>query len=81
MTQLQKLIDRIQAAPKSVRFSELERLLRFLGFARYKQRGSHVSYKNPSGKAITIVRPHGREAFCYQYDVKKVLRLLNNENN
>ncbi|NQU05979.1 MAG: type II toxin-antitoxin system HicA family toxin [Calditrichaeota bacterium] len=81
MTQIQRLIERIRNNPRSVRFNDLMRILENLGYSHHKQRGSHIAFKHPTGLALTIVRPHGREAFCNQYDVRKVLRLLSHENN
>jgi len=81
MTQIQRLIEQIQNNPRAVRFNELTRVLENLGYSRFKQRGSHVTFKHPLGRVLTVVRPHGREAFCNQYDVRKVLRIILHENN
>ncbi|HEY5475460.1 MAG TPA: type II toxin-antitoxin system HicA family toxin [Tepidiformaceae bacterium] len=38
----------------AVRFTEVDRALRRLGFAVSRQRGSHVSYRHADGRGTTV---------------------------
>ena len=46
-------------APVSAR--KMERVLRRLGFARTRQRGSHVFYRHPDGRTTTVPHHKGRD--------------------
>ena len=46
-------------APVSAR--KMERVLRRLGFARTRQRGSHVFYRHPDGRTTTVPHHRGRD--------------------
>jgi predicted RNA binding protein YcfA (HicA-like mRNA interferase family) len=39
----------------------MDRLLRGLGFARVRQRGSHVFYRHPDGRATSVPHHKGRD--------------------
>jgi predicted RNA binding protein YcfA (HicA-like mRNA interferase family) len=39
----------------------MDRLLRGLGFARVRQRGSHVFYRHPGGRATSVPHHKGRD--------------------
>jgi len=46
-------------APVSAR--TMEQVLRRLGFARTRQRGSHVFYRHPDGRTTTVPHHRGRD--------------------
>jgi predicted RNA binding protein YcfA (HicA-like mRNA interferase family) len=76
MTQREKLLEKLRNSPSSIRFSELETLLRSEGFVLFNQRGSHCTYHRKDGRVITVVRPHGQRKTCHPADVKKLLAVL-----
>jgi len=42
-------------------FRTLDRVLRELGFAPVRQRGSHVLYRHPDGRTTTVPNHSGRD--------------------
>ncbi len=49
MSRREKLIDKMRNRPGSIRFNEVEALLRYEGFVLYNQRGSHGTYHRADG--------------------------------
>ena len=76
MTRREKLLQKMRNSPGSIRFSEVEAVLRAEGFVLFNQRGSHRTYHHPDGKLLTIVRPHGGRKTCHPYDICKLLEVL-----
>jgi predicted RNA binding protein YcfA (HicA-like mRNA interferase family) len=77
MSSLEKLKRKLVENPRGIRFSELLRVLRDLGYAEARQRGSHHVFRpRGDGPSILIVKPHGGRAFCSAVDVKRVIHLL-----
>ncbi len=75
MSKLEKLLQRIKNNPKTVRFEELDKVLRREGYEPSQPRGgsSHYTYKKFGGRSITIPRqlPYVNE--CYVRDVLDTL--------
>lgn len=75
MSKLEKLLQRIRNNPKTVRFEELDKVLRHEGYEPAQPRGgsSHYTYKKPGSRSLTIPRqiPYVNE--CYVRDVLEVL--------
>ena len=44
MSQRAKLIEKMQASPASIRFAQVDALLRYEGFVLFNKRGSRSSY-------------------------------------
>jgi len=76
MSRRDKLLDKMRASPGTIRFSEVEALLRHEGFVLFNSRGSHRSYHRADGRLLTVVRPHGGRKACHPADVRKVLEAL-----
>jgi predicted RNA binding protein YcfA (HicA-like mRNA interferase family) len=76
MSRRQKLLDKMRLRPKSIRFADVEALLRYEGFVLFNQRGSHLSFHRADGRLLTIVRPHGKEKTCHPADIRKLLEAL-----
>jgi len=76
MTRREKLIQKMRNSPGSIRFSEVETVLRAEGFVLFNRRGSHQAYHHPAGKLLTIVRPHGGRKTCHPQDIRKLLEVL-----
>jgi predicted RNA binding protein YcfA (HicA-like mRNA interferase family) len=71
-----KLIEKMRSMPDSIRFGQLQSLLRYEGFVLFNQRGSHCTYHRKDGRALTIVHPHGRHKKCHPNDIRRVLKVL-----
>lgn len=80
MTRREKLIDKMRNSPGSIRFHEIDALLKFEGFVLFNQRGSHCSDHQADGRVLTIVKPHGGRKTCHPSDVRRFLRALGHEN-
>ncbi|OGR90695.1 MAG: hypothetical protein A2V88_10620 [Elusimicrobia bacterium RBG_16_66_12] len=59
------LLVRIRTKRQNVRFSDFVALIQALGFARDRQRGSHVAYHHACG-AVLNIQNAGGEAKPYQ---------------
>jgi len=60
MTRLEKLIERIKARPPEADFGDVQRLLESFGYEKRRQEGSHVAFKKPSERTITVPLVSGR---------------------
>lgn len=77
MGSLEKLLEKIRRNPKSVRFAELDLVLRRAGFTRSQPQGgsSHYVYrKGPRKLTVPYRQPHILEAY-----VKRAIKLLESE--
>jgi len=72
----EKLIEKMRRTPGSIRFAEVEALLRHQGFVHFNTRGSHRTYHDASGRVLTIARPHGGRKTCDPDDIKTLLEVL-----
>lgn len=72
MGKKEKLLHKFRQNPKNVRFEEVDKLLRSLGFEK-RQKGSHATYIRKGQGRITI--PF-RKPFILPVYVKEVLKLL-----
>ena len=80
MARREKLIDKMRNRPGSIRFTEVEALLKYEGFVLFNQRGSHCTFHRADGRVLTIVKPHGGRKTCHPSDVRRLLRVLGHEN-
>jgi predicted RNA binding protein YcfA (HicA-like mRNA interferase family) len=76
MSRRDKLIGKMRESPRSIRFAEVESLLRYEGFVLFNRRGSHCTYHRQDGRLLTVVRPHGRRKNCNPADVRRILEAL-----
>ena len=60
MTRLEKLIERIRARPPEADFGNVQRLLEAFGYELKRQEGSHVAFKKPGERTITMPLVSGR---------------------
>jgi predicted RNA binding protein YcfA (HicA-like mRNA interferase family) len=80
MGSLAKLKARLAANPRNVRFSDLTRVLRDLGYREVRVQGSHYVFRpDGPGPSLLVVRPHGGRNLCAVVDVKKVIALLESQ--
>ncbi len=80
MTRREKLLEHMRTSPGSIRYSQVEALLKHEGFILFNQRGSHRSYHRADGRVLTLVKPHGGRKTCHPSDIRKLLELLFDEN-
>ena len=75
MSKLEKLLQRIKNNPRTVRFEELDKILRREGYECSQPRGgsSHYTYRKAGFRSLTIPRqiPYVNE--CYVRDVLEEL--------
>jgi predicted RNA binding protein YcfA (HicA-like mRNA interferase family) len=76
MSSIEKLKQRLRSNPQGIRYADLVRVLKDLGFEETRCRGSHHIFRRAGGPPILIVKPHGGRNLCAVVDVKKVLDLL-----
>jgi predicted RNA binding protein YcfA (HicA-like mRNA interferase family) len=76
MTRREKLRERMLVASGTIRFAEMEALLRYEGFVLFNARGSHRTYHHADGRLLTLVRPHGGRTHCHPADIHKLLEIL-----
>lgn len=76
MSRRAKLIEKMRNSPSKIRFGEVDSILRYEGFVLFNKRGSHRTYHHPSGRLVTIVRPHGGRKTCHPEDIRKLLGVL-----
>ena len=81
MSRQEKLLDKMRTRPGDVRFQEVDAVLRRLGFVLFNQRGSHCTYHRADGRVLTIVKPHGGRKTCHPADIRRLLKVLGDENN
>ena len=77
MSKLEKLLQRIKNNPKTVRFEELDKILRREGYETSQPRSgsSHYTYRKPGVRSLTIPRQTPYVNECYVRDVLEELGL------
>ena len=81
MSKKQKLINRLKRFPKDFTFTEMESLLKMIGFVKSnkgKTSGSLVQFYLKS-ITINLHKPHPRKEL-YEYQIKQVIEILEREN-
>ncbi len=77
MSRREKLLAKMRFSPWSIRFAEVEALLKHEGFALVNKRGSHRTFAHADGRSLVIVQPHGGRKTCHRDDIRDLLRVLN----
>ena len=80
MARREKLIEKMRNSPGNIRFNEVDALLKYEEFVLFNQRGSHCTYHREDGRVLTIVKPHGGRKTCHPSDIRRLLRVLEHEN-
>lgn len=81
MSKRDKLVDRLKSRPKDFTWSELEKLLRGLGYAEAKAGktgGSRRKFIHETAPVIALHKPHPGE-ILKTYQVDQVLETLEKE--
>jgi predicted RNA binding protein YcfA (HicA-like mRNA interferase family) len=70
-----KIYERLLSAPSSpIPFRDFERCILGFGFAHWRSRGSHRSYKHPQVTEVLTIQPRGKDAEPYQ--VRRFLAMV-----
>ena len=78
MAKIEKLIERLQAAPKEFTWQELIKALEHFGFAELKAGktgGSRRKFANPGNTIISLHKPH-LGSIVKEYALKEVVQTL-----
>jgi len=73
-----KLLEKILAGPKNVRFSDLVALLKAAGFQQIRIRGSHQLFAHPQIPELVNLQKRGAKA--KPYHVRQCLLLIEQYN-
>lgn len=80
MTKREKLEERVRSFVNDISMAEFERFLITNGFERRgKKSGSHRVYQtvvHNERRSVTIVCPHGNRKGVCEYDMRKVLAII-----
>lgn len=69
-------LTRLKRNKTGIRFNDLDRILRRLGWTCQSSTGSHYVYSKSRCLPIMIVKPHGTKKHCHPMDVSKVIAEL-----
>ncbi len=75
MSRIEKLVQRMAANPRNVRFAEARRVLEAYSWAVDNIVGSHYTFLR-GRRRLVLVRPHGGRKTLHPKDVKKVLEAI-----
>ncbi len=74
MSQIEKLIESFIRYPEGIRFSDIEKILDYLGFVKIRAKGSHVKFKNLELDRDIVFAIHNNE--CKPIQKKAALSTL-----
>jgi predicted RNA binding protein YcfA (HicA-like mRNA interferase family) len=74
MSRIEKLLQRFQKKPDSVRYADIETILLHVGCEKVSVRGSHVKFKHRTLRYDIIIPVHNNE--CKQFYKKQVLKQI-----
>ena len=81
MSQISKLIVKLKNSPKTMKFSEIARILESFGYMMVtdgKTSGARVKFENAKGHTLSLHKPHPRDEVL-QYVVIQVKYFLEKE--
>lgn len=76
MSQIKKIIDKFKLKPESIKYNDLDRILRNLDFTLVNTKGSHKKYKHLSFPNDIIIPVHSNE--CKDFYKKQVYKQIKN---
>lgn len=81
MSQIEKLLQKFNRAPQTVRYADIERILRHVGFEHIHTRGSHAKWKHRALLHDIIVLVHNNECkkFYKQQIYTQIRPLINKD--
>lgn len=69
MSNIQKIIDKMQRQPNGIRPEEAEKVLNYLGYECVRQRGSHKQYLQKSTGQLTTIKQENPLKKVYVIDI------------
>ncbi len=76
MSRREKPLEQMRNSPGSVRFSQVEALLKREGFALTNAVGSHRMCRREGSPLVTVVRPHGKRETCRPAEIRGIPEVL-----
>ncbi len=61
MSQIEKLLQKFNHSPQNVRYTDIEKILFYVGFEKIYAKGSHVKWKHTQLRHDIIVPVHNNE--------------------
>lgn len=74
MSNIPKIIDKMQRQPNGIRPEEAEKVLNFLGYVCVRQRGSHKQYLNKTTGQLTTIKQDNPLKKVYVIDILNRLK-------
>ncbi len=74
MSQIEKLLKRFVKSPYTIRYSEIEKVLWFLGFEKIPTKGSHVKWKHRGLHHDIVIPVHNNE--CKNFYKEQVCKTI-----
>ncbi|HET6611763.1 MAG TPA: type II toxin-antitoxin system HicA family toxin [Kofleriaceae bacterium] len=74
MAAAKKVVQAARNNPKGVRFSDLEKVVKHMGYSFSRQNGSHRSFRHASAPGITL--QSGKDGMAKPYQVRQVLAIM-----
>jgi predicted RNA binding protein YcfA (HicA-like mRNA interferase family) len=71
-----EVLEQARQSPANVRFGDLRRLVEAIGYALRRQKGSHHIFTHATRPALPIVNLQSDGAKAKPYQVRQVLRLI-----
>lgn len=78
MTSIDKLKEKLENNPFSLRYLEIEKILIYFGFEKIYTKGSHIKFKHPKLKNDLIIPIHNKD--CKEFYKKQVKKFINQLN-
>jgi len=69
LSNLHKIINKMQHQPNSIRPEEAEKVLNYLGYECVRQKGSHKQYLNKSTGKLTTIKQENPLKKVYVVDI------------
>lgn len=76
MSQIEKLIAKFNTKPESVKFRELDKILKYIGCDSVEAKGSHKKYKHLKVKNDIVIPIHRGE--CKEFYKKQTQKQVKN---
>ena len=69
LSNVQKIINKMQRQPSGIRLDEAEKVLKYIGYELVRQKGSHKQYLNKSTGELTTIKQENPLKKVYIMDI------------
>lgn len=78
MSRIEKLLNKFQSKPESVRYTDIESILQYVGCEKFGIKGSHVKFKHRKLFTDIVIPVHKGECkpFYKEQVLKQITKLL-----